>query len=491
MSTKSFDSGLCNAQDAAYQQKKETRATSLAPTMRPFGMGLLCLLVATGCQQQVDPQKIQIKAIQKQAEPKAALFENVRVFDGTSTALSQPVNVLIVDNRIETITTAPIKPPNGIATIRLAGEGRTLMPGLIDAHAHLYLNVEPNILLNPKTPTQKLAEIASANGKAALMSGFTTVRDMAGPVFQLKKAIDLGEVEGPRIYPSGTIISQTSGHGDFSEPSDLPHSLGGPLPLASKLGLSTIADGPDQVLAAVRYNLRNGASQIKIAAGGGIASTFDPIEVAEYTYPEIRAAVQAASDFGTYVSAHAYTPASVRRCVSAGVKAIEHGQSLDEATIKLLRDKGVWLSLQVFEELPSSFSQLQRDKNHQVILNQSNVWKWALKYGVKTAWGTDFMFGSPLYGPAQNAALVQMKTWMPPARALKMATHDNAQLLALSGIRNPYPGQLGVVKKGAYADLLLVDGDPTKNLEVIANPGKNFRIIMKDGKIFKNTLPRA
>jgi len=473
------------------KEKKSSRNNAMSHATLPLSVGLLSLLVTTGCQRQVDSQKIQASTTPTKEPPKATLFENVRVFDGTSKALSKSVNVLVVNNTIKTISTTPIKEAAGVTTLRLAGAGRTLMPGLIDAHVHLYLNIEPKVLLNPKTPSEKLEELARVNGKAALMSGFTTVRDMAGPVFKLKEAIDRGDVEGPRIYPSGTIISQTSGHGDFTESPDLPHSLGGPLPIASKLGLSTIADGPDQVLTAVRYNLRQGASQIKVAAGGGIASSFDPIEVTEYTYPELRAAVQAASDYGTYVSAHAYTPASVRRCVAAGVKVIEHGQSLDEATVKLLRDKGVWMSMQIFEELPSSFSQLQRDKNHQVIQNQSNVWKWALKYGVKVAWGTDFLFGSPLYGPAQNAALVQTKTWMSPAQTLKVATHDNAQLLALSGIRNPYPGQLGVVKPGAYADLLLVDGDPTTNLDVIGNPARNFRIIMKNGKIYKNTLPKT
>lgn len=468
------------------------RASHAQRQTRSAVLALSSLVLLTGCQRAAELKQLpKSPAEHNQARQTATIFENVRVFDGTASALSPRRNVLVVDNIIKSISAAPIEAPSGFSIIRVAGGGRTLMPGLIDAHAHLYINIEPKVLLNPKTPAEKLEQIARNHSKATLMSGFTTIRDMAGPVFKLKREIDQGQVEGPRIYPSGTIISQTSGHGDFSDPSDLPHSLGGPLPIATKLGLSTIADGANQVLAAVRYNLRNGASQIKIAAGGGVASSYDPIEVTQYTSSELKAAVDAAADFGTYVSAHAYTPTSVRRCIKAGVKVIEHGQSLDEATVQLLRDKNIWLSLQVFEELPSSFSKNQRDKNHQVIVNQSRVWKWALKYGVKMAWGTDFMFGSPLYGPAQNAALVQTKTWMTPARALKMATHDNAQLLALSGIRNPYPGQLGVVKQGAYADLLLVDGDPTKNLDVIANPDKNFRIIMKDGKIYKNTLPKS
>ena len=459
------------------------------PFTRKTGTLALVLLTLTGCQgpQSQDNNK---QSAPIQAAPTAVIFNNVKVFDGLSSSLSKPLNVLIRDNRITAISDRPLQAPSGYQTIRIAGNGRTLMPGLIDAHVHLYLNVEPKDLLNPETPSAKLDQIAQNNAKATILSGFTTVRDMAGPVFKLKEAIDDGKVVGPRIYPSGSIISQTSGHGDFTDPAALPHSLGGPLPIASQRGLSTIADGQDEILAAVRYNLRNGASQIKIAAGGGIASTYDPIEVTEYTDPEIRAAVLAASDFGTYVAAHAYTPKAIRRCLNAGVKAIEHGQTLDEATVKLVHDKGAWLSLQVFEELPDSFSQLQRDKNHQVIKSQDSVWRWAVKHGVNIAWGTDFMFGAPLYGPEQNAALLKTTKWMTPARVLKMATHDNAQLLALSGIRNPYPGELGVVKQGAYADLLLVNGDPTQNLAIIANPDKNFVVIMKNGKIYKNTVPR-
>ena len=178
----------------------------------------------------------------------------------------------------------------------------------------------------------------------------------------------------------------------------------------------------------------------------------------------------------------------MRRCIKAGVKSIEHGQLMDEKTLELVRDNDVWLSTQVFEELPESFSPLQREKNHEVVVNQSKVWRDAVKNGIKVAWGTDFMFGAPLYGPDQNRALVKMAEWMTPAAALKVATHDNAQLLALSGSRNPYPGRLGVVAPGAYADLLLVDGDPTKDLDVIVDPAQNFRVIMKNGIIYKDTL---
>lgn len=426
-------------------------------------------------------------AFAQSAEQSATLYENVRIFNGTSDKLSAPTNVLIVGNTIKSISNKPVNVPAGFTVTRIAGDGRTLMPGLIDAHAHLYLAVPQSLLFDPSTTAATLDAKGYDAAKVTLMSGFTTVRDMAGPTFKMKRQIDQGKAVGPRIYPSGTMISQTSGHGDYSLPEELPRSFGGPLSVGEKFRVSTLADGRDQVLTAVRFNLRNGASQIKLAAGGGVASPSDPVTIQEYTADEIRAAVQAASDFGTYVATHVYNTKGVRRAVDAGVKSIEHGQLLDEAGVKYLKDKDVWLSTQVFDEYTSdTYTPLQRAKEHQVVMGESNVYKWAMKYNVKTAWGSDFFFEQD--GPAQNQQLVKLKQWMSPARALKMVTHDNAQLMAMSGIRNPYPGKLGVVEEGAYADLLLVDGDPTQNLDIVADPNKNFRIIMKDGKIYKNTL---
>lgn len=416
----------------------------------------------------------------------ATLYENVRVFDGTANKLTPPTNVLVVGNTIKTISSKPIEIPQGIVATRIAGDGRTLMPGLIDAHAHLYLGVAQSLLFDPKTTPALLDQKAYESSKATLMSGFTTVRDMGGPMFKFKSEFDAAKAPGPRIYPSGTMITQTSGHGDYSAPEALPRSFGGPLSIGEVYRISTLADGRDQVLTAVRFNIRNGASQIKLATGGGVASPSDPVTVQEYTADEIKAAVEAATDLGTYVSTHAYNTKSVRRSVDAGVKSIEHGQLLDEATVKYLKNKDVWLSTQVFEEFDDSYTPLQRHKEHQVVMGESDVFKWAIKYNVKMAWGSDFFFET--YGVEQNKQLAKLKKWMSPARALKMATHDNAQLMAMSGIRNPYPGKLGVVQEGAYADLLLVDGDPTQNLDIIADPAKNFRVIMKDGKIYKNTL---
>ena len=424
-------------------------------------------------------------AVAQSAQQSSVLYENVRVFDGVSEKLSAPSNVLVVNNLVKTISAKPIQIPAGTTVTVIAGGGRTLMPGLSDAHTHLWLTPTMETLL--KGDVKQLNEIAYQTAKEMLLNGWTTVRDMAGPVFQLKADIDSGKVLGPRIYPSGTMITQTSGHGDFSMPEELPRSLGGGLSIGERLRVSSVVDGRAQVLTATRFNLRNGASQIKLATSGGVSSADDTPYVHEFTSDEIKAAVEAASDFGTYVSVHAYNTKSIRRSIDAGVKVIEHGQLLDEATVKYLKGKDVWLSTQNFEEFHPPYTPFQILKEHEVVVGESDVFKWALQNNVKLAWGTDFFFQPD--GVVQNIQLAKMTKWMTPARALKMVTHDNAQLFALSGPRNPYTeGKLGVVKEGAYADLLLVDGDPTQNLEIVADPAKNFRVIMKDGKIYKNTL---
>jgi len=175
----------------------------------------------------------------------------------------------------------------------------------------------------------------------------------------------------------------------------------------------------------------------------------------------------------------------VRRAIEAGVKSIEHGQLLDEATIKLMAAKGIWLSLQVLDPAPPQAPTDVKLKKAQVIDGTDSAYKWAKKHKVKLAWGTDFLFNAA-QNKNQNSDILKLKTWFTPAEMLKMVTHDNAQLLALSGPRNPYPGKLGVVEAGALADLLLVDGDPLANIDLIADPAKNFLVIMKDGQIVKN-----
>src|SRR5215469_8061867 len=241
--------------------------------------------------------------------------------------------------------------------------------------------------------------------------------------------------------------------------------------------------------ACAREQLRNGASQIKLMAGGGVASPYNPIESTQYTEAEIRAAVEAAENWGTYVTVHAYTPRAIRQALAAGVKCIEHGQLIDESTARLLADKDIWWSLQPFlddEDVPP-LSPESRQKALQVFAGTDNAYKLAKKYKIKTAFGTDILFDARI-AIRQGAILAKMVHWYTPAEVLKMATADNGELMALSGFLNPYPGKLGIVKPGALADLLLVDGDPLANIKLIEDPEKNIMVIMKDGKIYKNTL---
>jgi imidazolonepropionase-like amidohydrolase len=418
------------------------------------------------------------------------VFENVRIFDGISGRLTGPSNVLVVGNVIKSITSAPIADPPGTTVQRLRGNGRTLMPGLIDNHWH-------TMLVRP-TPAQLLMGdfghmylMAGAEATATLLRGFTTVRDLGGPSFGLKQAIDDGTVVGPRIYPSGAIISVTSGHGDFRQPFELPRTLGTPMSRQELLGAAMIADSPDEVRVRVREQLMKGAAHIKLTAGGGVASPHSPLDVSTFTTEELRAAVEAAENWGTYVGVHAYTPAAIKRAIDAGVKVIEHGHLMDEATAKLIADKGVWLSAQAFpEDLGNAFppGSFERVKFMEVFAGTDTTFKFAKKYKIKTAFGTDVLFSAAL--ARQHGALLAMLTkWYTAGETLVMATGTNAELLALSGKRNPYPGRLGVVQEGALADLLLIDGDPVANIALITDPEKNMVVIMKDGKIFKNTLP--
>ena len=253
--------------------------------------------------------------------------------------------------------------------------------------------------------------------------------------------------------------------------------------------MTAIADNPDEVRKRVRENLALGASQIKMLAGGGVASNYDPLDVTEFTVEELRAGVQAAENWGTYVTVHAYTPRAVRQAIDAGVKCIEHGQLLDDATVKLMADKGIWWDLQPFLDDEDAIyfppGSINRAKYVELTAGTDYAYKLAKKYNVKTAWGTDTLF-DPKLALKQGKQLAKLTRWLAPADVLKMATSDNAALLALSGKRNPYPGKLGVVEEGALADLLLVDGDPIANIKLIEDPANNFVVIMKDGHVYKN-----
>jgi imidazolonepropionase-like amidohydrolase len=421
----------------------------------------------------------------------ATLFQNVRIFDGKNPALSNSVNVLVTGETIERISSDPIRVDARTDVRVIAANGRVLMPGLIDAHWHAFMAATPQMTLMTSDPNY-LHLLAARQAQATLMRGFTTVRDLGGPVFGLKRAIDEGVVAGPRIYPSGAFISQTSGHGDFRFSFEVPRQLGGRLSYSEIEGIAAIADSPDEVRLRAREQLRAGASQIKLMAGGGVASPYNPIESTQYTEPEIRAAVEAAENWGTYVTVHAYTPRAIRQAVAAGVKCIEHGHLIDEPTAKLLADNGIWWSLQPFlddEDASPLVNPVSQKKALEVFAGTDNAYKLAKKYKIKTAFGTDILFDARLT-TRQTAILAKMVRWYTAAETLKMTTADNGQLMALSGFINPYPGRLGVVEEGALADLLLVEGNPLEDINLIADPDKNFLVIMKDGMIYKDTAPK-
>ena len=342
------------------------------------------------------------------AEPPAlTVFENVRIFDGKSEQLSANMNVLVRGNTVEKISKDSI-PIDGDSSAKIiAGGGRTLMPGLIDAHWHAML-VRP-------TPAQLLVDdvgymnlVAGAEATDTLMRGFTTVRDVGGPSFGLKRAIDEGIVAGPRIYPSGAIITVTSGHGDFRHAHEVPRVIGSPLSRQERTGASMIADSPDEVRVRVREQLLQGASQIKLTAGGGVASPNSPLDASTFTEAELRAAVEAAENWGTYVTVHAYTPVSIQRAIAAGVKCIEHGHLMDEATAKLIGERGIWLSTQAFpDELADAFppGSPERAKAFEVFAGTDKTIALAKKFKLKTAWGTDILF-SPRLAQRQGELLV-------------------------------------------------------------------------------------
>lgn len=418
------------------------------------------------------------------------VFENVRIFDGSHASLSAPSNVLVRGNIIEKISTNPIPTDRSADTRIIAGGGRVLMPGLIDAHWHAMM-VRP-------TPAQLLSNdigystlMAGAEATATLMRGFTSIRDMGGPAFALKRAIDDDLLPGPRIYPSGAVITISGGHGDFRELSDLPRTTGGTLSRVEQLGGSAIADSPDEVRKRAREQLMQGASQIKLTAGGGVASPFSPLEVTTFTEAELRAAVEAATDWGTYVATHAYTPSAIQRSIAAGVKVIEHGHLMDEATARLIADKGIWLSTQPFLDLAGAkaLPAAQQRQMMQVVSGTDAMYGYVKKYRIKTAFGTDVLFSRAL-AERQGQGIVDLTRWFTAAEALAMATSANGELLALSGLRNPYPGKLGVVEQGALADLILVDGNPLDDINLVADPANRFLIIMKDGVIYKNAVPK-
>ena len=407
----------------------------------------------------------------------------MRVFSGRSAAVSGPADVLV---RGQTIAAVGAGLTTGGRVID--GRDRTLIPGLIDIHAHLEFYNLPALEFSSAAPHYLQIRQAAA-ARDFLMCGFTSVRDAGGPTFGLKRAIDEGFVAGPRIWPSGAIISQTSGHGESRAINQLPSPWNRELTAHERAGYLAVADGVPQVLERVREQLFQGASQIKLAIGGGVSSNFDPLDVTQFSPEEIRAAVGAAEDWGTYVMVHGYTPRAINRAIDCGVKCIEHGQLLDEATMRRMANEGVWLSLQPFLEdedaIPTAPGSANERKYRQVAEGTDRAYGLARRLGLKVGFGTDIQL-NPRGAVRQAHYLPKLLRWYGAGEALKMATHDNAALLALSGLRSPYEGRLGVIEPGALADLLLVNGDPVADLNLLSDPARNLAVIMKDGVLVKD-----
>lgn len=414
------------------------------------------------------------------------LLTNLRLFDGSGQPVREGVQVLIEGHTIQALLRAGEQVEGAQV---LDCQGKLVMPGLIDAHWHTMLAAIPQMV----AMTADLGYLylaAAQEAQRTLLRGFTSVRDAGGPAFALKRAIDEGMVAGPRIFPSGAMISQTSGHGDFRLRSELPRADNEPLSLIERVGVAMIADGEAQVLRRVREQLMLGATQIKMLAGGGVASLYDPLDSTQFTDKELRAGVEAASDWGTYVMAHVYTPKGIQRSIRAGVKSIEHGQLADEESVRMMRGEGVWWCLQPFLQDEDSNvypDPARRASQHEVAQGTVQAYALAQKHGVKTAWGTDVLF-NPQNTATQGKQLAKLTRFYDPLTLLGQATGVNGELLALSGQRNPYPQQIGRLVPGAWADLLVADGDPAVNLDFLADPERNLRLIMKNGKVYKNTL---
>jgi len=424
--------------------------------------------------------------------PKQTLFTNVNVFDGVNEE-RMTGNVLVQGNLIKQISAEPIGAPD--ATV-IDGGGGTLMPGMIEAHAHLSLHGDLFQIRNDFNWMYVGAKSGAEAGHM-LMRGFTTARDAAGPTNGLRKVIDAGHVVGPRIYSAGPAISQTGGHFDIRGLNEPNYYFLGMSDPKQFMEWAYLADGVPEVQKAAREIFRKGSTHIKIMAGGGVATVYDPLDGLQFTPEEIRAIVVEAEKLGTYAMAHIYTPEAITIALNAGVRCIDHGMLIDDKTMKLLKDKDAFLvpSLAVGlftpEELAFAWPTPEtKAKGARIIAGMENEVILAKKHGVKIGFGTDF------FGPTNAAFAMQAlefkarAKYFTPVEILRQVTSTNAAIVAMSGpMMNPYlDGPLGVIQEGAYADILIVDGNPLEDILLLGDAETNISLIMKDGKIYKNAL---
>jgi imidazolonepropionase-like amidohydrolase len=415
------------------------------------------------------------------------LIKNAKVFNGRENHLKENANIIIEENLVKEITQQPVSEENFEQIID--AQGRVVIPGLVDNHAHI-ASQEADV-----RPDETVVH-GVATAKRMLLNGFTTVRDAGGLTYGVKKGIDEGLIDGPRIYPSYAYISQTCGHGDMRESRAHTRLTDGQYTSPQlRSGATYIADGPYEVLKAVREQLFLGASQIKIMAGGGFSSKYDPVQTTQFTEEEMKAAVNAASDYGTYVMAHLYTKEAMHRAARAGVKSFEHAHLIDEELAKIIADKGIFLCScpQFGKKKPEQNTDKKPlppkrggEEIRAAIEKQAEL---IIKYNIKLLFGTDFVERIVGNNPqAQIGDLQSYEERFGSFRGLFAATGSANEVIKLTTYQNPYPdGKIGVLEEGAFADLLIVDGNPLEKLSVLSER-KNLRLIMKDAKIYKNTL---
>ena len=435
-------------------------------------------------------------AVAAQEAPKQVLFTNVNVFDGFGPELKMGMNVLVEDNYIKQVSAEAINAPG--ATV-IDGAGRTMTPGFIDMHQH--------VMLNPPEGTaayQTRWDDAAGGAMAIhnmnvnmLQKGITTVRDIAGDPLDIAKAIDMELLPGPRVYSSGGAISQTGGHGDWAGRNVPAEILASHMDMSQRTANTWVVDGPDEVTKAVRLNLRRGASFIKVMGGGGVASEFDPLEIMGLAADEVARAVEIAADNGTYVATHAYHDASYNRLLDLGVRSFEHGFLISEKTVKRMArmDDVVWsfqcfVSVNTFgsyETMPAFFTHEQKLKGVAVGKGVRAMSKWMNEHDVFTVGGSD-MFGPGLVERIKEDITCNVGVGFSPAQALKHWTGNAGIVLKWSGPKDPYPTyHLGRIAPNSYADILLWDGDPTENIDLILDESK-LHFIMKDGDVVKDIM---
>jgi imidazolonepropionase-like amidohydrolase len=409
------------------------------------------------------------------------VLKHCTLWDGTSPEVREDIHVLVEGERIREISEHAITAPQAQV---IDCQGKTLMPGLIDAHVHL-IATSLNLGQLAQEPVSLTMARARHIAEGMLQRGFTTVRDAGGADWGLAAAIDYGLIAGPRVFYAGRALSQTGGHGDFRS-----RTLEADQCACCMAGTQfcVIADGIPEVQKAARQELRRGATQIKIMASGGVASPTDPVWNLQYSEDEIRAVVWEARSWRTYVMAHAYTPEAIARCVRLGVRSIEHGNLIDQETAALMARAGAFLvpTLVTYEALHREgkqwgLPQVSIDKIHDVREAGLQSLEWAKTAGVQIGFGTDLLGETHHYQSLELSLRAQV---LSPFEVLQSATTVNASLLNR-------PGELGVLAPGALADMLVVDGNPLDDLTVLQEQGKHLLLIMKNGQLFKNVCGGA